>query len=208
MKPYGSIGLIQYAIVVLLLVVTGISPHDRFTWFLEVSWILVGLVVLWVLNIKGVFPTHLLGWALVIHSMILIYGAYYTYAYVPLGDFVSELMGWERNHYDRFGHFAQGFFPAIFAREVFVRNHVVNGFFWREGLVFACIMAFTGIFEIIEFAAALAFGDGAIDYLGSQGDVWDAQWDMVMCGFGGLISIFAISRWHLSLIQKHCPKPN
>ena len=202
MQHLKSIIFYQYMTVILFLIITAIHPYDFFTWVLEVSWVIVGLTICLILNYRGVFTTRLLAWALVIHAVILIYGAWYTYERVPLGELMSDWFGWERNHYDRIGHLAQGFFPAILAREVLYRNSVVNGKLWREGLVFTCLMAFTGIFEIIEFAAAVTFGDGANAYLGSQGDVWDAQWDMIMCGIGGAVSILLLSQWHYSMLKK------
>jgi putative membrane protein len=132
----------------------------------------------------------------VLHAGILIYGAWHTYSRAPLGAVWSEWFGWERNHYDRLAHFAQGFFPAVLIREVLTRNNVVNGLRWREFLVFACAMSFGGVFELIEFAAAVALGDGTSAYLGSQGDAWDAQWDMLWCGVGALVSIWLLSRRH------------
>lgn len=195
-------GWAQVAIVAGFLAVTAFSPHDYFTWFLEVSWVLVGFVVLAILRIRNVTVSQYLGWALFVHALILIYGGWYTYELVPLGDWASNAFGWQRNHYDRLGHFAQGFLPAFLYREILVRNRVVNGFAWREGIVFAMVMAFTGIFEIIEFAAAKAFGADANAYLGSQGDIWDAQWDMVFCGIGGLLSILLFSKSHANSLLR------
>jgi putative membrane protein len=126
----------------------------------------------------------------------LIYGAWHTYSRAPLGAAWSEWFGWERNHYDRLAHFAQGFFPAVLIREVLSRHRVVNGTQWREFLVFTCAMAFGGIFELIEFAAAVGLGDGTSTFLGSQGDAWDAQWDMLWCGIGALVSIALLAGRH------------
>ena len=123
---------------------------------------------------------------MVLHAFILIYGAWYTYSRAPLGHLWCDWFGWERNHYDRLAHFAQGFFPAVLIREVLCRNNVVNGVRWREFLVFACAVASAGIFELIEFTVAVALGDGTAAFLGSQGDVWDAQWDMLWCGVGAI----------------------
>lgn len=194
-------GLSMYAVTLLFLLLTLFDPHDLFIWVLETSWVIVGFgLCLW-FNSKHIYPTPLLSWSLFIHALILIYGAWYTYELVPLGNRVSDLMGWERNHYDRLGHFVQGLFPAILVREVLQRNEVVNGRAWRECIVFAAVMAFTGLFELIEFAAALLFGDGAAAYLGSQGDVWDAQWDMTMCLIGGVLSILLLQHVHQSQLD-------
>lgn len=104
--------------------------------------------------------------------------------------------GWQRNHYDRIGHFAQGFLPAILYREVLVRSRVLSAGRWLELIVFAGVMAFTALFELLEFGAALSMGHSADAFLGSQGDPWDAQWDMFYCGIGGLLSILLLARWH------------
>ncbi len=189
--------------VVLFLLVTLLNPHDRFTWVLEVFWVVIGLCLLLWLNSRKIIPTHLLSICLVAHAFILIYGGWYTYELVPLGDWFSDNLNWERNHYDRLGHFAQGFFPAVLFREVLYRNRVVNGMVWLEFIMFGFVMAFTSIFEIIEFGAAMAFADGADAYLGSQGDIWDAQWDMVMCGIGGVISILVLSKIHISQMKNN-----
>ncbi len=204
MKNVELMTVLRYLIVVVFLVVSGINTEDVMTWWLEVFWIFIGLGICLRLLFKGVAPTEILGWVLVVHAVILIYGAWYTYEKTPLGDWVSGVFGWERNMYDRFGHLAQGFLPAFLWREVLVRERVVNGRWWREGIVFAGLMAFTGIFEIIEFGAVLVYGDEAGAYLGSQGDVWDAQWDMVMCGIGGLVSIVCFGGWHLRVLGEVC----
>ena len=202
MNKTTLIATLLYCIVVGFLIVSGINPADRFTWYLEVSWVLLGLIVLLVFNFKGNHITWLLAGCLFAHALILIYGGWYTYEKVPLGFWVSDLLGIERNHYDRLGHFVQGFVPAVLVREILIRNKVVVGRWWRELIVFAFIMAFTGIFEILEFAAAKAFGHGADAFLGSQGDVWDAQWDMLLCGVGGIVSAVLLSRWHERQIEK------
>ena len=119
---------------------------------------------------------------------------------MPLGEWLKELWGFERNHYDRIGHFTQGFVPAVLIREVFLKYKVVNGWVWLEFVVFAGCMAFTGIFEIIEFTAAKLFGDASLAYLGSQGDVWDAQWEMLLCGFGTIASILLLRCFHIKIL--------
>ena len=187
---------ILYAIVIIFLILSGIMAHDHFTWTLEVSWVIIGLGILAWMKTRGKSITWILGTGLFIHALVLIYGGWYTYEKVPLGFWLSDLFNFERNHYDRIGHFIQGFVPAILCREVLVKNDVVASRKWRELIVFAFIMAFTGIFELLEFGAAQAFGQGADAFLGSQGDVWDAQRDMLMCGIGGILSIVLLAKWH------------
>lgn len=182
--------------VTLCLVASGIAPHDRGTWWMETPWIFAGLGIIAWLRFRGVRITMLLGWALFIHALILIYGGYYTYEQTPVGFWMSDIFGFARNHYDRIGHFMQGFAPAILYREILYRNKAVNGSMWLEIIVFACCMAFTAIFELIEFAAAMRLGNASALYLGSQGDVWDAQWDMFFCGIGAIASIILFSKMH------------
>jgi putative membrane protein len=196
------VGKLFIAISVGFLIVSGVHPHDRFTWLLEVSWVMVGLGVLGYVEYKGIPLSTPLKIALFIHSLILIYGGWYTYELTPLGDAVSAVFGFDRNHYDRLGHFAQGLFPAILYREVLVRAKAVAEKWWRELFVFALAMAFSALFEIIEFLSALAFGAASNAYLGSQGDIWDAQWDMIYCGLGALVCIVFFSKWHCRMIEK------
>ncbi len=188
--------------VMAVLILSGINPEDRFTWMLENAWIFAGLAVVAWLRFRGTPLTQLLGWAIFFYSLFLIYGGYYTYEKTPLGNWMMDSFGFTRNNYDRIGHVLQGFVPAILYREVFYRNRVVNGKGWLEAVVFACCMAFTAIFEIIEFATALCFGGASALYLGSQGDVWDAQWDMVCCGIGAIISIVLLSGIHRRQLHK------
>ena len=190
------LGPCLYALVLLFLLASGLAPYDRFTWWLEVAWVIAGLAAVAALWRRGVRFTLSLKIAMFLHAAILIYGGLYTYERVPLGEWMKTAFGFARNHYDRIGHFAQGFFPAILAREILVRRKVVPSTPWRELFVFALCMAFTGIFEILEYLSALAFGAASDAYLGSQGDVWDAQNDMILCAVGTILSVLAWRRWH------------
>jgi putative membrane protein len=195
---YRSTGFWQFSAVIGFLAVTLADPYDFFTWLIEAVGIVLGVAIVLFLWQRGVRLTPLLSWCLVLHACLLIYGAWHSYSRAPLGEAWSEWFGWQRNHYDRLAHFAQGFFPAVLIREILSRNRVVNGTSWREFLVFACAMAFGGIFELIEFAAAVSLGDGTSTFLGSQGDAWDAQWDMLWCGVGALVSIWLTCSRHES----------
>lgn len=196
------LGYILYFLTLIFLVVSGIFPHDRFTWWLEIPWVILGLICVAVLFFRKVEFTASLKWAMFIHAAILIYGAWYTYELTPIGEWMKDVFGFSRNHFDRIGHLAQGFFPAILYRELLFRHQAAKKGFWLEFFVFAMCMAFTAIFEIIEFSTALVFGSASDAYLGSQGDVWDAQWDMVMCGIGALVSIFAWGPIHRKELEK------
>jgi putative membrane protein len=195
-------GFIFYFTILLVLIISGINPRDAFTWRMEVLWLFPALFIIAVLWYKGIHFSRLLQTAMFIHALILIYGGHYTYEHVPLGEWMKDAFGYTRNHYDRIGHIAQGFFPAILYRELFVRNNAVNGRFWTEVFVFASCMAFTGLFELIEFAAAHIWGEGADAFLGSQGDIWDAQYDMFMCLIGTIFSILLLSSLHYKILGK------
>ncbi len=198
----NNMGFILYFAVLLVLIASGINPHDKFTWRLEVLWMFPALFVVAVLWLKDIKLSWLLQLAMFAQAMILIYGGYYTYELAPLGEWMKEVFGFTRNHYDRIGHVAQGFFPAILYRELFVRNKATNGRFWTEAFVFASCMAFSGLFELIEFSSAHIWGAGADAFLGTQGDVWDAQQDMLMCAIGVPLSILLLSNLHYKILAK------
>jgi putative membrane protein len=177
------------------LIVSGIAPHDRLTWLLEISWVIVALPVLAATH--GRFPlTPLLYRLLFLHALILIAGGHYTYELVPVGLWAKEALGLARNDYDRLGHFAQGFVPAILVREIFLRKSPLRRGGWLFAVVTSVCLAFSAFFELIEWWAALAFGSGADAYLATQGDPWDTQWDMFSALLGALTAQLALSRAH------------
>jgi putative membrane protein len=188
----------ELALLVSLLAVlvwSGIEPHDRFTWVLEVAPVLIGVPVLIHLWPRLRF-TRLVYTLLWIHATILMVGGKYTYAEVPLGFWMQEAFGFARNHYDRIGHFAQGFIPAMLAREVFIRRSPLAGSRWLPFVVICFCLAFSAFYELIEFWTALATGEAAQDFLGTQGDVWDTQWDMQMALMGAIVALVTLSRYH------------
>jgi putative membrane protein len=175
------------AIVLAVLVWSGIQPHDRFTWFLEVGPVLIGLPI-FILTANR-FPLTPLSYTLLaVHAVILMVGGKYTYAEVPAGFWVSELVGWSRNHYDRLGHFAQGFIPAMIAREVLLRTSPLRPGKWLFFLVTCFALALSAFYELIEWWTAAATGTAAEAFLGTQGDVWDTQWDMMLAGIGAMVA--------------------
>jgi putative membrane protein len=183
------------AVVLAVLAWSGIAPHDRFTWFLEVAPVLIGLPL--VLLTARRFPlTPLLYALLALHAVILMVGGRYTYAEVPLGDWVRDAFGLARNHYDRLGHFAQGFVPAILAREILWRRSPLRGSRWLPLVVVAICLAFSAFYELIEWWTALATGEGATAFLGTQGDPWDTQWDMFLALVGACTALATLSRVH------------
>jgi len=183
------------AAILLLLLVTGIRPYDRLTWFMEVSWVLLGVPVL-VLTYRRFPLTTLLYRLLFVHAVILIVGGYYTYARVPLGFWFADLFHLTRNYYDRLGHLAQGFVPAILAREILVRRSPLAGSRWLPFVVVCICLAFSAFFELIEWWSALVLGAGANAYLATQGDPWDTQADMFCALIGAIAAVSLLTRWH------------
>jgi putative membrane protein len=177
------------------LAVSGIRPHDTFTWLLEVAPILIGVPVLWATWRR--FPlTPLLYRLLLVHALILMLGGHYTYAEVPLGFWVRDALGLARNHYDRLGHFAQGFVPAILAREILIRRSPLRPGGWLFFLVCCVCLAFSACYEFIEWWTALLTGENAIAFLGTQGDPWDTQWDMFLALVGAITAQLTLARVH------------
>lgn len=195
LKQIKNLHLCLLSIVVLVLIWSGITPKDRFTWFLEVFPVLIGFTLI-IPTYRRHRLTDLLYTLIAIHCVILCVGGRYTYAEVPAGFWIQELMGWSRNNYDRLGHFAQGFIPAILAREILIRNQVVKNKKWLFLFVTSICLSFSAIYEFIEWGAALATGEGATAFLGTQGDIWDTQWDMFLALIGSIVSQLALSRFH------------
>lgn len=166
------------------LVLSGWQPYDRATWLMEVMPVLIAIPILWATYTK--FPlTNLLYWCIFFHALILILGGAYTYARVPLGFMVQEWFDLSRNPYDKLGHFFQGFAPALIAREILIRHRVVRGAKMLAFIVVCIVLAISAAYELIEWAAAISLGQGADEFLGTQGDPWDTQSDMFLALIGG-----------------------
>lgn len=177
------------------LIASGWQPYDRATWLMEVAPALIALPILW-LSAKR-FPLTALALALIgLHGLVLMLGGAYTYARVPIGFTVQEWFDLARNPYDRFGHLMQGFVPAIVLRELLVRLGGVRRGMLLAVLVLACCLAVSATYELIEFGAAMALGQGADEFLGTQGDPWGTQWDMLMCLIGAGLALAALSGLH------------
>lgn len=177
------------------LIISGIGPYDRVTWLLEVFPILIGVPIL-VLTYRR-FPLTPLAYRLIfIHALILMLGAHYTYARVPLGFWVQNLFDFSRNHYDRLGHFAQGFIPAILAREVLLRRTPLVSGMWLFFIVACVCLAISACYEFIEWWSAIIGGESAEAFLGTQGDVWDTQWDMFLALLGAITSQILLAHIH------------
>lgn len=184
------------AIIVVVEVALGIAPKaDRLTWTLENFPVWLGLV--WIGFTFRRFPlSQLCLILLTAHSIILAVGGYYTYAQVPLGFCMQDWFGLERNHYDRIGHFVQGFAPAILVRELLIRRAKMPRTGWLPATTVMFCLGFSALFEIFEWLSVVVGGEAATDYLGMQGDIWDAQWDMLFCGLGAVAALLILSRWH------------
>lgn len=183
------------AIVIAALIASGIAPYDRLTWFMEVAPVLIVLPLLFATRRNYPLTTLLLV-LIAAHALVLIAGGAWTYARVPLGFWLQEMLGTMRNPYDKIGHFMQGFVPAIAAREILLRGAYING---RKMTAFICLciaLAISAGYELIEWAAAISLGQGADEFLGTQGDVWDTQSDMFMALIGALASLLLLSGWH------------
>lgn len=194
MKPVFREPLVLLGLTVLALVVSAIRPEDGLTWWMETAPVFLAIPLL--LYTARSFPlTPLLYRLIFLHALILIVGAHYTYAEVPLGFRMQEWFGFTRNHYDRIGHFMQGFEPAILVREILRRKNVVQGR-WLVLFVLSVCLAFSACYEFIEWFAALVNDQAAESFLGTQGDVWDTQWDMFMCLVGAIAALLFLSGLH------------
>jgi putative membrane protein len=183
------------AVVVIALVWSGTEPYDRLTWVLEVIPVLIAVPLLaWTARR---FPLTPLVYVLIaLHAVILMYGGHYTYALTPLGDWMREAFGFSRNHYDRIGHLMQGFGPAIVARELLLRTSPLRPGKWLFVLITLSILGVSAVYEFSEWWVALAGGDSAGAFLGTQGDVWDTQWDMFLAGCGAVAAQLLLGRVH------------
>lgn len=192
-------GLVLLLGWLLLLLISGWQPYDRATWGLEVAPVFIALPVLLATHRR--FPLSNLLYALIfIHGVILMAGGAYTYARVPLGFWMQDVLALSRNPYDKIGHFAQGFVPAMVAREILLRGAYVcmskTGSRMAGFLSLCVAMAISAWYELIEWGAALAMGQGADEFLGTQGDPWDTQSDMGMAFLGALVALLLLSKWH------------
>ena len=188
--------------VVAAQIALGIAPKaDRLTWALENAPVWMGLVLLGFTRRR--FPlSSLCLHLLALHSLILAVGGHYTYAKVPLGDWLQAAFGLARNHYDRIGHFAQGFIPAVFVRELLLRNTPLRPGAWLAFLVVCVCLAFSAGYEFFEWWTALLTGEAAADFLGTQGDPWDTQWDMFLAFCGATTAMTLLSRRHDESLKK------
>ncbi|WP_439658137.1 DUF2238 domain-containing protein [Lentzea sp. HUAS TT2] len=187
--------LILLGLTLVALTASGIGPYDRATWYLEVAPVVIGGGIL-VATYRRFPLTPLLYRLIFLHALVLILGGHYTYARVPVGFWAQDLLDLARNHYDRFAHFVQGFVPAVLAREILLRRTPLRAGGWLFFLVVCVCLAFSATYELGEWLAAVVGGSAADEFLGTQGDVWDTQWDMFMALLGAVTAQPALSRVH------------
>ena len=186
------------------LIWSGFHPKDQLTWFLEVFPALVGVLVLaW--SYKRFRLTPLLYVLILVHSLILMVGGHYTYAEVPLFDSISHLFDWSRNNYDKLGHLAQGFVPAMITRELILRKQIINGEVWQTFFILTFCLALSAFYEIIEWWVALTSEEAADAFLGTQGYVWDTQSDMMYAFIGAVLALGLLSKWHNAQLAQMTP---
>ena len=183
------------------LIASGINPKDQFTWFLEALPAIIGAAILF-FTYNSFRLTPLLYFFILLHCLVLMLGAHYTYAEVPLGEFLKEVFASDRNNYDKIGHLFQGFVPALIAREIFIRKEVVNGTTWRNVLIISITLAFSAFYELIEWWVALASGEDAEAFLGTQGYIWDTQSDMAHALIAAIAAIILLSKIHDKQLKK------
>lgn len=183
------------AVFTAVLIWSGIEPKDYMTWCLEVFPAVAGAVVLWFTRER--FPLTPMLYALIlVHCVILMVGGHYTYAEVPLGDWMRDAFDGTRNNYDKLGHFAQGFVPALIARELVIRKNVFNSARWRDFFIVSFCLGFSAFYELIEWWVALLSDEAADSFLGTQGYIWDTQSDMGLALLGAMLALLLLSKVH------------
>jgi putative membrane protein len=185
----------------LVLIWSGIDPKDYFTWFLEVLPALIGLVVM-AFTYTRFRLTPLAYFLILVHCIILMVGGHYTYTEVPLFDWLRDAFNMTRNNYDKVGHLAQGFIPAVIAREILLRREIITKKGWLAFIVVCICLAISAFYELIEWWAALLSGGAADAFLGTQGYIWDTQSDMALALLGSILALVLLSKAHDSQIQR------
>lgn len=191
--------------VVIMLVWSAVNPHDYFTWFLEVFPVLAGIVILTITYSRFTF-TRFAYLLLALHSTVLIVGGHYTYAEMPLFNWLRDVYDLARNDYDRFAHITQGFFPAIIVREILIRLSPLKQGPWLFFVVVCICLAISASYELIEWWVAIASGSSAVAFLATQGDVWDTQWDMFLALCGAIASLLILGGYHDRILENVAKK--
>jgi len=197
-KTYSTLWLTIFFAVFIWSV---IKPHDYFTWFLEIFPAMIALVVL-VSTYRSFQFTHLVYWLILVHAIILMIGGHYTYAEVPLFTWLKDIFALSRNNYDKVGHFAQGFVPAMVAREILIRKSPLKPGKWLFFIVVCICLAISALYELIEWWVAVGTGEAAESFLGTQGDIWDSQSDMFLALIGAVSALVMLGKHHNTLLVK------
>lgn len=197
--------IILLILTILLFIWSGINPKEYFTWFLEVLPAVIGMLLL-IFTYKKFRFTRLLYILIFFHLAILIIGGHYTYAEVPLFDHIKEMFGQSRNNYDKLGHFAQGFVPAMIAREILIRKNVVNGRKWLNFIIVSICIAISAVYELIEWLVSVLSGEGGDSFLGTQGYIWDTQSDILYATIGAIAALLLLSGIHDKVLGQHLKK--
>jgi len=203
-RTIAPLHLALAAMTLIVLAWSGLAPYDRTTWWMEVAPALVALPLM-AATYRSFRLTDLLYMLIAVHCMILMVGGAYTYARVPFGFDMQHWLGLSRNPYDKIGHFAQGFVPAMVAREILLRGGYLKRGKMLAFIVICIVMAISAGYELIEWGAAVAMGQGADEFLGTQGDPWDTQSDMFMALLGGSAALLTLTRLHNRQLQSHKP---
>ena len=178
-----------------------LNPKDLFTWFLEVLPAIIALIVL-VITYKNFRLTPLVYSLILIHCIILMVGGHYTYSEVPLFDFIKDILQQERNNYDKLGHLAQGFIPAMIAREIIIRKSIITIESWRNFFIICFCLGFSAFYELIEWWVAILSNEASNDFLGTQGYIWDTQSDMAWALFGAILALIFLRKYHDKQLKK------
>lgn len=193
--------LLMLILTIITLIVSGIKPYDRPTWIMEIAPVLIAIPPLWFTYHRFQF-SHLVYWCIFLHALILIVGGAFSYARVPAGFVVQDWLDLTRNPYDKLGHFFQGFAPALIAREILLRNNILQKGKMLMFIVICIVLAISATYELLEWAAAISMGQGADEFLGTQGDEWDSQSDMFLALIGAVCALIFFSRLQNKQIEK------
>ena len=189
---YKNIWIITFTV---FFIWSGIDPKDQFTWLLEVLPAIIGVVVM-AMTYKTFKLTPLVYILILIHCIVLMIGGHYTYADVPFFDYLKDVFNFTRNNYDKVGHFVQGFVPALITREILIRKNVIPDINWRNFFILCFCLGFSAFYELIEWWVALASGEDAVAFLGTQGYIWDTQSDMGLALLGAILGLITLSKLH------------
>ena len=193
--PIRSMQIAWISVFLAVFTWSAVNPHDYPTWFLEVFPAVLGAAIIW--TTRDTYPLTRLAYILIlIHCIILMIGGHYTYAEVPLFDWIRDEFGQARNNYDKLGHFVQGFIPAIVAREIVIRNKVFNSARWRDFFIVCFCLGFSAFYELIEWWVALLSEEAADSFLGTQGYIWDTQSDMAYALVGAVLALLLLGKVH------------